>query len=56
MRRYDLDKICIGVYVEDTQTTTYFKDPTEAAYFASENINKGWKIKMLYCNEYGCEI
>jgi hypothetical protein len=41
--------------VNDTDTT-FFKDLTEATMFAVEKINKGYKIKMLYCDKYGCKI
>lgn len=52
----NLEELRIGVYVEEMETTTFFKDLTEATLHATEKINKGYTIKMLYCDKYGCEI
>jgi hypothetical protein len=54
MTTVNLDELYIGVKVKDT--TTYFKDLTEATLFASEKINKGYKVEMLYCDKCGCKI
>ena len=51
----DLEELTIGVLVNDTQTT-YFKDLTEATKYATEKLNNGCKIEMLYCDKYGCRI
>lgn len=50
----DLNELYIGVRVNDY--TTYFKDLTKATLFATEKINKGYEVKMLYCDQYGCKI
>lgn len=50
----NLNELYIGVKVKDT--TTFFKDLTKATLFASEKINKGYKVEMLYCDKYGCKI
>lgn len=52
--KVELNEIIIGV--QWLENTKYFKDLTEATLFASEKISKGYEIKMLYCNKYGCEI
>lgn len=52
----NLEELTIGVFDEQLQMTSYFKDLTEATLYATEQINKGHKIEVLYCDKYGCKI
>jgi hypothetical protein len=51
----DLSELYIGVEVNEI-AITFFKDLTEATIYASNKINKGDRVKMVYCDKYGCKI
>ena len=51
----DLNELYLGVTVNEI-TTTFFKDLTEATTYASDKIDKGNKVNVIYCDKYGCKI
>lgn len=53
--KVDLNELYLGVTVNET-TTTFFKNPTDATIYASDKINKGNKVNVIYCDKYGCKI